>query len=68
MARLAREGLDPRIAATSILLACATNTLVKAGMTFFLGRLAFGLRAGVPLGVMAAGAAAAIASLWLFPL
>lgn len=64
MARLARHGLDHRVAATSILLGAGSNTLVKVGLAAWLGGVPLGLRVGGALGVMLLGGAAGLLVLW----
>jgi uncharacterized membrane protein (DUF4010 family) len=60
MSELAGRGVPPRVAATTIFLGAASNTLVKGGMAAVAGGLGFGRRV-VPaqLAVLAAGAAGA---------
>lgn len=65
MARLAKEGLDPRQATLSILLAVASNTLVKAGMTIALGGWVLGRRTLPAFVAMAVAGAAGAALLFL---
>jgi uncharacterized membrane protein (DUF4010 family) len=62
MANLARQGLAPRHAAITILIAVASNTIIKAGMTVVLGGWALGRRT-LPafLAMTLAGAAGAVA-------
>ena len=55
---LSRFALDPKEAAIGIFLACASNTLVKAGIALAIGGWAFGWRlAATFAGMIAAGAA-----------
>ncbi len=52
MARLAGGQVAPQVAATTIFLGAASNTLVKAGMAAVLGGWAFGRRVAVALAAM----------------
>jgi uncharacterized membrane protein (DUF4010 family) len=65
VAHMSVEGMDHAVAATTILLAISTNTLVKAGMAVVMGGWAFGRQvlAGF-LAVLAAGGAG-LAATWL---
>lgn len=65
MARMAKEGLAPRHAAVAILIAVASNTLVKAGMTVVLGGWALGRRALPAFAAMIVSGAAGAAVLVL---
>lgn len=66
MAKLSREGLDPNRAATTILIAAASNTVVKGSLAVSLGGWAFGRRViGAFAGMLAAGGAG-LAALWAF--
>ncbi|MFN3671339.1 MAG: MgtC/SapB family protein [Bosea sp. (in: a-proteobacteria)] len=57
MARMAMGRLEPSVAAHAILLAVASNTLVKAGLATYAGGAWIGLRVGlVSLAAIAAGA------------
>lgn len=59
LSRQAREGLDPEIASGAILLAAATNTVVKFGLVAFLGSAALRRRlAWATAAILAAGALA----------
>jgi len=60
LSRMSASELDPRGAAVGIFLACASNTLVKAGMACFIGGWAFGWRLGLTFLVMVAAAGAAL--------
>jgi uncharacterized membrane protein (DUF4010 family) len=59
-AALAREGLAPTIASSSILIACFSNTAVKAGITFVSGGRAFGWRVATVFGAMIGAGAVAL--------
>ncbi|HEX7898098.1 MAG TPA: DUF4010 domain-containing protein [Planctomycetota bacterium] len=65
MANLAKQGLDPRHAAVTILIAVASNTLVKAGMTVALGGWALGRRTLPAFLAMTLAGAGGVAVLWL---
>jgi uncharacterized membrane protein (DUF4010 family) len=61
MARLAQNGLAPDVAATSVFLAAASNTVVKAIIGTSLGGWAYGRRIATAFAIiLAAGAAAAL--------
>jgi len=60
-ASMAGQGLDRGIAAAAIVLAAASNTLVKIGIVTLRGAPALGWRVGLPLGAALAGGAAALA-------
>jgi len=64
MARLERQGLDPRTAATTIFLAVGSNTVVKAGMTVVLGGWTLGRRTLPAFAAMLAAGGGAAAALW----
>lgn len=55
LSHMSNDGLATRIAVTGIMIAAATNNMVKGGMTFVIGDRHIGLRAGLPLLVSAAG-------------
>jgi uncharacterized membrane protein (DUF4010 family) len=62
MARLAGGEVAPRVAATTINLGTASNTVVKAAMAAVIGGWAFGRRvAWALLGMLAAGTAGVLA-------
>ncbi len=54
LAGLARGELSPEVAVTAILIAAASNTLVKGGMAVVVGGWAFGRRVIIAFGVMIA--------------
>ena len=60
LAREASAGLDPRVAARAVVLACASNTLIKLGMALFLGDGALRRVCGVAAVVMLGGAGLAV--------
>ncbi|MBA3817972.1 MAG: MgtC/SapB family protein [Deltaproteobacteria bacterium] len=60
-ARLARGGLDPTIATTSILIAIAVNTIVKTGLALGVGGAALGKRMAIVGGLVIAAGGAALA-------
>ena len=60
LSRMVPNELDARRAATGIFLACASNTLVKAGMACVIGGWAFGWRVGLAFLAMAAAGGAAL--------
>lgn len=64
MARLAKEGLSQQVAATTILIACGANTLVKAFLALSLGGWAFGRRVLLAFFLMLASGAAGALALW----
>lgn len=64
LARQAREGLEPLVAARGLGLAVAANCLFKAGLALSLGDRRFGR---VVLLAMLAAAAATVAAAWLVP-
>lgn len=65
MANLAKTGLAAPVAVTTILLASASNTLVKGGMAVVVGGWPFARRVAAAFGVMIALGAAALAFVWL---
>jgi uncharacterized membrane protein (DUF4010 family) len=65
MASLAKSDLEPSIAATSIVIANAANTLVKGGMAVVLGGPAFGRKVVLAFLVMLAAGAIGVAVMWL---
>ncbi|MEW5849620.1 MAG: MgtC/SapB family protein [Myxococcota bacterium] len=65
MANLAREGLDPTVAVTTIILGTASNTMVKAGVAVVIGGWAFGRRVLLAfVGILSAGALGVLALWW----
>lgn len=60
-ARMSRTALSTDLAALGIILACATNSLVKAVLTVVIGGRALGLRTALPLGLAAAVGLALVA-------
>jgi uncharacterized membrane protein (DUF4010 family) len=64
MARLAGGEVAPRVAATTIFLGTASNTVVKAGMAAVIGGLAFGRRVAVPLVAMLAAGTVGVLAAW----
>lgn len=64
MARLAGGQVAPPVAATTIFLGTASNTVVKAGMAAVIGGLAFGRRVAVPLLAMLAAGAVGVLATW----
>jgi uncharacterized membrane protein (DUF4010 family) len=66
MARLARDGLAPHVAATSIFLATASNTLVKACLAVGLGGSAFARKVALALGAMLVAGGVGVALAWRF--
>lgn len=65
MAKLSKEGLAAHQAATTILIAAGSNTVVKGTMAAVLGGWAFGRRVVVGFAAMLACGGAGIAWLWL---
>jgi uncharacterized membrane protein (DUF4010 family) len=65
-ASLARDGLDPRVATTTILLGAVSNTLVKGGMAAVLGGWKLGRIVLTAFGAVLATAALAAGGVWLF--
>jgi len=53
LAGMSRAGLDPRIAVSGIILAAATNSLIKGGMATGVGGKRLGLTVALPLGAAA---------------
>lgn len=64
MANLAKEGLSHEVAATTILLATASNTLVKGAMAASLGGPRFGRTVAIALAATLLAGAAGVAVLW----
>lgn len=64
MSKLASEGLHAKVAATAIVLAAMSNTVVKAIMTISIGGWAFGKRTLVGFGAMLALGAVGLGVLW----
>lgn len=64
MARLAGGEVAPRVAATTIFLGTASNTLVKAGMATVIGGWAFGRRVVGALAAMLLAGAAGVLAAW----
>lgn len=64
MARLAGGEVAPRVAATTIFLGTASNTLVKAGMAAVIGGWTFGRRVAWALIWMLAAGVAGVAATW----
>ena len=60
LSRMSSNELYPRGVAMAIFLACASNTVVKAGMACVVGGWAFGWRLGLTFLVMVAAAGAAL--------
>jgi uncharacterized membrane protein (DUF4010 family) len=65
MAELAREGLDAKVAATAILLAAMSNTVVKAIMALSSGGWEFGKRTMIGFGAMLIAGGAGLGLLWV---
>jgi len=67
VANLVKEGtLVAQAAATTILLAVASNSIVKMGMAISLGGPGFRNKVGVTFGAMLACGAAGVAVMWIF--
>jgi len=64
MARLAGGEVSPRVAATTIFLGTASNTLVKGGMATVIGGWAFGRRVVGALAAMLIAGAAGVLVAW----
>lgn len=64
MARLARGGLSPEVAVTTILIGVGSNTVVKGGMAFVLGGRSFGLKVMAAFGAMALAGAGGLVAVW----
>lgn len=65
MANLAKQGLSERVAATTIVLGAASNTMVKCGLAIGLGGWALGKRVVVAFAVVLATGFVGIAQIWL---
>jgi len=65
MARLAGAEVTPQVAATTIFLGAASNTVVKGAMAALLGGAAFGRTVALAFGAMAAGGLLGLALSWL---
>ena len=65
MARLAQTGLDENVAATTILLGVASNTIAKAVMAVVVGGWAFGKQIAPAFAAMLGTGAVGVAALWL---
>lgn len=65
MARLAGGEVTPQVAATTIFLGAAANTLVKAGMATVIGGWTFGQRVTWPLLAMLLAGVGGVAATWL---
>jgi uncharacterized membrane protein (DUF4010 family) len=65
MANLAKQGLSEQVAATTIVLGAASNTMVKCGLAIGLGGWALGRRVLVAFAVVLATGLVGIAHLWL---
>jgi uncharacterized membrane protein (DUF4010 family) len=65
MARLAGGEVAPQVAATTIFLGAAANTLVKAGMATVIGGWTFGQRVAGPLLAMLLAGVGGVAATWL---
>ena len=65
-ASLARDGLDPRVAVTTILIGAASNTLAKAALAAVLGGWPLARRTLVAYATMLLAAGLAGAGLWAF--
>ncbi len=65
MANQAKAGLDPSVAATTIMLGAASNTIVKAGLAIGLGGWAFGKRVALAFAVVLAAGGGGLAAMWL---
>lgn len=65
MARLARDGVAPKVAVTTILLGAASNTIVKAVMTIVVGGWAFGRHVALALAVILAAGGIGLAAMWI---
>lgn len=65
MSDLAKGGADPRVAATSILLACASNTAVKGIMAVAMGGWLFGKKVALVFLLMLLAGAGGIAVFWM---
>ncbi len=66
MANQAKEGLDHSVAATTIMLGAASNTIVKAGLAISLGGWVFGKRIAAAFGLVLAGGAIGLVTLWVW--
>lgn len=64
-AGMARDGLDPRVAITTILIGAISNTIVKASMAAALGGWVIGRPVVIAYGMMLMAAVAATAGLWM---
>jgi uncharacterized membrane protein (DUF4010 family) len=65
MAELARGPLEPRVAATTIFLGAASNTVAKAVMASVVGGWHFGRQLALAFGAMLGAGALGLAWLWL---
>jgi len=65
MTKLAQAGLTSKVAATTILLAVASNTVVKAAMSAVVGGWRLGRYVAPAFGAMLVTGAAGTAALWL---
>ncbi len=65
MARLAGEQVAPQVAATTIFLGAASNTVVKAVMAAVIGGWAFGRRVAAALAAMLLAGTAGVVVAWL---
>ena len=63
LARMSQGDLGLRVAASGIVVAAATNSVVKGGMATFVGGREIGIRVALPLLVSAAGG---LVSAWLW--
>jgi len=64
MADLARGQVAPRVAATAVFLAGATNTVVKGGIALAIGRWGFARYVLVAFGAILAAGAASLLAVW----
>lgn len=65
MANLSRAGLRQEVAVTTILLAAASNTVVKAGMAVVVGGWPYGRKVAIALGIVIAAGLAALIPVWI---
>jgi uncharacterized membrane protein (DUF4010 family) len=63
LARMSQDDLTLKIAVTGIILATAVNSLIKGGMTIFIGGRKIGMRVGLPL---LASASSGLITIWLW--
>ncbi len=65
MANQAKQGLDPTVAATTIMLGCASNTVVKAVLAASLGGWELGRRVGLAFGVVLGAGLIGLLLMWV---